>query len=660
MTTSTETKPQEKPKKIPKKKGPIRWEAIVPFTIVVALFWAYFHFLFDYHLRKALEIGGYYAIGAQVDIRSLESSFWKGTLRIQGIELTDSENPTQNMIEIGDIRFGVLWDGLLRAKVVINEMATENIQIGTARKFPGKVKPVEKEDPNKPSFIETESEKLKNKALDQTQEKYGNNVLGDLASILGGTSGNDQLGKIEGTLASKAKIQELDKAYKEKAKVWEERLKTLPQGKEIQALGDRLGKIKTKDFKTPQELSDSLKQFDEIIREADQKYKAVQSAGNDLNSDYKNLDQGIKELDAMVKKDIAELETRFKIPKLDAKSISQSLFRPYIQPYLNKFYKYKAMADKYMPPNLKKKNKDEPDEEIQPHPRAKGVSYEFGRPNSYPLFWIKKMLVSSQAGSSPQAGNIEGSITDITSNQVLTGKPTVATLKGGFPTDEIKDFKLTLSLNNTKTLSEILFDLGVGSYPVNGRPVVQSPDVNLSFAKAAASLTAKGKLIGLKDFSFNLTNSLNQVKFDVQAQNPTVGEILKGIFDGIPVVNVNADISGTLPDFKADINSNLGPEIQKGFEKQVQKKIDEARAKIQAFVNDAVGKEKAKLEAEVAKFKSQLDGELKKVEAQLNAQKAQAEAKVNESKKRAEDQAKQSLQNEAQKAAEELKKKLGF
>jgi len=655
-----ETNPKETPKKVPKKKGPIRWEAIVPLTIVIILFWAYFHFLFDFHLRKALEIGGYYAVGAEVDIRNLESSFWKGTLRIQGVELTDSEKPSQNMIEIGDIRFGVLWDGLLRGKIVVNEMATENIQIGTPRKNPGKVKPVEKEDPNKPGFLESQGERLKEKALDQTQEKYNNNVLGDLASILGGTSGNDQLGKIEGSLASKAKIQELDKAFKEKSKAWEERLKTLPQGKEIQALGDRLSKIKTKDFKSPQELSDSLKQFDEIIKDADQKYKTVQTAGNDLNSDYKNLDQSIKDLDAMVKKDIAELETRFKIPKLDAKSISQSLFRPYIQPYLNKFYKYKAIADKYMPPNLKKKNKDEPDEEIQPHPRAKGVSYEFGRPNSYPLLWIKKILVSSQAGASPQAGNIEGLITDVTTNQVLTGKPTVASLKGGFPADEIKDFKLVLSLNNTKTLSEILFELGVGSYPVNGRPVVQSPDVNLSFAKAAASLTAKGKLVGLRDVNFNLTNNLNQVKFDVQAQNSTVGEILKGIFDGIPVVNVNADISGTLPEFKADISSNLGPEIQKGFEKQVQKKIDEARAKIQAFVNESVGKEKAKLEAEIAKFKSQIDGEIKKVEVQINAQKTQAEGKVNEAKKRAEDQAKQGLQNEAQKAAEELKKKLGF
>lgn len=659
MTTSTDNTTSQPTKKL-KKKGPIRWEAIIPFTIVMALFWAYFHFFFDLHLRKALELGGYYAIGSEVNIKSLETSFWKGSLRIQGVELTDAEKPTHNMIEIGDIRFSVLWDGLLRAKVVVNEMATEGIKIGTQRKSPGKVKPVDPKEESKPGFIETEGEKLKNKALDQTQEKYGNNVLGDLASMLSGTSGNDQLGKIEGTLLSKTKMQEIEKSFKEKSKGWEERFKTLPQGKEIQALGDRMSKVKTKDFKSPQELADSVKQFDEIIKEADQKYKAVQSASNDLNSDYKNLDQGLKDLDAMVKKDIQDLEARFKIPKLDAKSISQSLFRPYIQPYMNKFYRYKAMADKYMPPNLKKKGKDEPDDQIQPRPRAKGVSYEFGRPNSYPLFWIKKISVSSQAGATPQAGTVEGLITDVTSNQVLTGKPTVAKLSGGFPADEIKDFKLMMSLDNTKTLSEILFELGVGSYPVAGRPVVQSPDVSLAFTKAAASLSAKGSLVGLREIKFDLNNNLNNVVFDVQAKDATVGQILKGIFDGIPTVTMNADIKGTLPDFSADISSNLGPEIQKGFAVQVQKKIDEARAKIQAFVNESIGKEKAKLEAEIAKFKAQIDGEMKKVQDQLNAQKSQAEAKVKQSKKQAEDQAKQGAQKELQKAAEDLKKKFGL
>lgn len=642
-----------------KKKGIIRWEAIIPVVVIVSITWAYFFLFFDAHLRRGIEFVGYQVLGSQVDVAKLETSFWKASLRIQEIELTDSQAPGKNMLEIGDIRFGVLWDGLLRAKVVVNEMAVEGIKVGTPRKKPGRVKPPEPKS-DKPSAVDQEVEKLKGKAAERIEKETQNNVLGDLAALLSGASGQEQLGKIEGTLASKQKLQELEKAFKEKSKSWEARLKTIPQAKEIQELSDRLKKVKTKDFKSPQELADSLKQFQEIVKEADTKYKTIQSTANDLNSDYKNLDNDLKSLDAMVKKDIQDLESRFRIPKLDAAAISKGIFFQYLDPYMAKINGYKTMAEKYIPPNALKKGSQEPEPAIQPRPRARGVTYEFGRQNSYPLFWIKKVSVSSQAGSSPDSGNIQGLITDITSNQVLIGRPTVGNLKGDFPSREIKDFGLKVSLNNMKAESRIEFDFGVGAYPVAGRPVVDSPDVKLAFLKATANMGATGTLIGLKDFNMKFRNVMQKVQYDVKAQNSTVQEILTGVFAGIPTVSIDADIAGELPNFNLNVSSNLGTELQRGFEAQVKKKIEEAKAKINAYINEQVGQQKAKLEGEIAKIKSQIDGELKKVQAQLDSQKSQAESKANESKKRSEDQAKQQLQKEGQKAVDDLKKKFGL
>src|SRR5262249_9783269 len=100
-----------KPQKVPKKKGPIRTEAVVPFVIVIVLTWVYFHFFFDMNLKKVFELVGYQVIGAEVDIQNLETSFIHGTFRMQGLEITNSQLPQRNMIVIGDIRFGVSWDG---------------------------------------------------------------------------------------------------------------------------------------------------------------------------------------------------------------------------------------------------------------------------------------------------------------------------------------------------------------------------------------------------------------------------------------------------------------------------------------------------------------------------------------------------------------------
>lgn len=661
---TTENQNPNKTDKPKKKKGPIRTEAVIPFLIVVALTWVYFHFFFDFHLKKTFEFAGYHLLGAEVDIDKLETSFFKGTFRVQGVEVTNAEKPTHNMVKIGDIRFGVMWDALLRAKVVVDEMAVEQIEIDVPRKTPGKVKPPDpKEDPNAPSAVD----KLKDKALGTVEDKYNQNALGDLAAILGGASAESQVEKIEASLPSKARLKEMEAEYQAKTKQWQEKINSLPKAQEIQALGDRLAKVKIKDFKSPQELQQSLTEIDSVIKEADAKYKLAQTTGSDLNTDLKNLDQGLKELDAMVRKDIKDLEARFKIPSLDAKSLSQSIFYPYIAPYLAQFNRYKGLAKKYVPPNLMDKKTDQP-ENIQPRPRDKGVTYEFTHTKSYPLFWIKRISVSSKAGPSQFAGDLSGLITDVTSNQPLIGRPTVAKLEGDFPGMKVSGFLGKLIIDNTKAISRIGYEFGVGSYAIAGKELVQSPDVQLAFKQANGSLRSHGELVALKDFKFELQNQFKNVDYQIASKTPVAEEVLKAIFSSLPAITLDVDGAGVLPGIALNINSNLGPELSKGFERQLQAKIAEARAKLQAFVDQEVGKNKAKLEADFNKAKAQVEGEIKKVQDQLNAEKAKGEGKITQAKKDAENQAKKGLESEAKKVLgedgdkklDDLKKRFGL
>ncbi|WP_374074713.1 TIGR03545 family protein [Bdellovibrio bacteriovorus] len=648
MTETTTTKPK-------KAKGPIRWEAIIPFAIICLVIGLYFHFFFDGHLRRALEWAGYKAVGAEVNIAKLETSFFKASLRVQGIEVTDAEKPTHDSIKIGDIRFSMLWDALLRAKVVVNEAAVEQIEFGVKRKHPGKVKPPEPESTG-PGM----AEKLKEQAMKEAQEQYGDNVLGDVIAMLGGTDANAQLQKLQESLPSKAMIEKFDADLKAKQQTWDARLKTLPQGKDIQALNERLNKIKYKDFKSPQELQASLQELDKVYKDGDAMYKQVQSTGDDLSKDLKALEAQYKEIEKQVKTDVKSLEQHFRIPKLDAKAMTMAVFNRYLAPYKAKFYRYKAMADKYLPPNLTKKDKNDEEVVIQPHPREKGISYEFGRMNSYPLFWIKRTAVSSQAGVTPEAGNIKGEILDITSNQRLIGKPTVATLAGDFPGMQIFGFLVRLSLDNTKPESIIDYKLKVDSYAITGKELVQSPDVQIAFNKASGAIGVQGQVIGLKKISVGMDNKFSNIEYAVSSKNEVADQILKAVFAGIPVVTLTVDGQGEFPNIPLSINSNLGPELQKGFEKQIQAKIDEARKKIQAMVDEEIGKQKAQIEAQLNQLRGQFDKEVKKAQAQLDDQKKQAEAKVEQAKKDAENQGKKALEKEGQKAIDELKKKFGL
>ncbi len=54
--------------KTPKKKGPIRFEAIIPVLVLSLLTFAYFSYYFDRHLKSLIEYVGTQGNGAEVNV----------------------------------------------------------------------------------------------------------------------------------------------------------------------------------------------------------------------------------------------------------------------------------------------------------------------------------------------------------------------------------------------------------------------------------------------------------------------------------------------------------------------------------------------------------------------------------------------------------------
>lgn len=650
--TSSSADPKQAPKKV-KSKGIIRWEAIIPTAIIITGIGAYSHLFLDHHLRKALEWGSYEALGSEVNIGSLKTSVLNASLEINNIAITNSDKPTHNSLEIGSIRFSMLWDALLRAKVVVNEAAVEGLRYDTARTRPGKVKP-----PPPPSNEPSAAEKLSQEALGMIEKQNENNVMGDLAALLGGGDSQEQISKLENKLESKQMLASFETALKEKQLAWDKRLKELPSAKEIEALGQSLQKIKTKDFKTPQELQNSLTEFDKILKEADTKYKAISAASSDAGSDLKQLNADLKSIEEQIKKDIKDLEAHFKIPSLDAAALGRSLFLAQINPYLSKVAHYRALAYKYLPPKFTKKSEGEAqDDNFQPHPRAQGITYEFGRPNSYPLVWIKRTGISSQAG---QGGVIKGEILNITTHQQLTGKPTTLNIAGNFPDAQLAGLNFQLSLDNRPAESVIQSKFKIASYPFAEKTLSDSKDLKIVMAPKNGSIDLEAQLIGLKKLDLKLLNHFDQVQFSVNSSNNIVQEVLANIFAAITKADINATIQGTIPSVAISVSSNVGPEIAKGLEQQISKKIEEAKKRLQLVVEEEVGKKKKEIDAQIAKLNAQVTGEIEKLKVQLEGQKKQVDEKIKAAKADSENKAKGAIEKEAKKAAEDLKKKLGF
>ena len=297
---------------------------------------------------------------------------------------------------------------------------------------------------------------------------------------------------------------------------------------------------------------------------------------------------------------------------------------------------------------------------IQPHPRASGISYEFPKTNGYPLFWIKKIKISSTSNAQADYGDFKGLVSDITSNQRQIGRPTTLDIKGDFKSKNVTGITVYAELNNTKTDAVIKFSFGVGSYILENLELLKSPDGQISIPRSNTSMLASGEVIGFKNYDMKLKNEFKNVNFQVATADKTVNEILSQTLSAVNQFDLEASAKGTLADLDININSSLGADLQRSFENLLKNKIAEANDKLQKSINQEIGKLKAQLDGQTQAIKNQVQTEVNKVQAQLNDQKKMAEQKVDAAKKDGENQVKGKLQQEGQKALDDLKKGFGF
>ncbi|MCB0363927.1 MAG: TIGR03545 family protein [Bdellovibrionaceae bacterium] len=640
--------------KKPKKKGPIRFEAIIPVVIVCALTGLYFSFLFDSNLRHLIEFGATYVHGAEVNVGSVRTSVLGGSFSLKGLQVTDKEDPNRNLVQIGEIRFGLLWDALLRAKFVVDEATIDNIQAYSPRKRPGRIIP-KTESAGKSQALA----KLESGVLDQTKEDYEGNVLGDLAHIVEGADPKDQAQSVEDELKASIRMKELETTLKEKQKAWDERLKSLPKSEELKDFERRLKAVKV-DTSDPKKFAASLKEIKALKEEADQKIKLVKDTSSNLDSDLKMMDQSFKELDDLVKQDIKDLENRFKIPNMDMGDFSKKLFGKMFADKLVTLNKYMAIGREYMPPKKTAEEKAaQESEKLVPTPRGTGKNYKFPVTKGYPLFWLKKGRISSEPGQSEYSGKIEGEIRDVTSNPVQLGRPTVATVKGDFPKQQIYGFDALITLDHTTENPKDEIRATVGSFPVGVQKISDSNDVKFLINKSQghSKITA---IMEKEQMKVWVNNSFKEMDYDIDAKSGTVKEILTNVMAGIPEITVDAKASGTWSKLNMSLRSNLGEELSKGFKKQIQAKIDAARAKLKAMVDEKIGAERAKLTAEFDKIKGKINKDVDRAKGQVDGAKKQAEDQLAGSKKSAEDGQKKKVEKEGKKLLKDLKKKLKF
>ncbi len=598
MTNTSEAKPVDK--KISKPKGPIRTGALVPSLILIGLVWAYFFFFFDSHVRAGIEFAATRIHGAEVNVGRVKTSFLGASFEMNNLEVTDKEKPEQNLVKVGTMRLNMIWDALLRGKVAVEDASILDIQPWVKRAKPGYVLPP-------PPPAEPGSgvlAKVQDQVVQQTRAQFNDNFLGDIADVVAGTDPKDQLKNIQGDLKAQAAAEKLEKELSAKKAEWEKRIKDLPQPKDIQAIEAKI-KALNLSTKNPLELAQNVKKANEILQEAQAKIKIVDDSQKQLTGDVATYTAAAAGLEKLAAQDVADLQKRLQIPSIDPKEFSTQLFLAQVEKKLTGVRKYIEIARKYMPAKktaaqIAADKAAAKEDELVPRKRGEGKTYPFPITTGYPLFWLKKAAISSELSQSEWAGKASGEIIDVTTSPSDLGRPTKIHLTGDFPKQNLHGLDFAATLDHTKESAKESIKASVASFPVANQmftPETSSVKLGLKEAVGSATLTAT---LADQAVTMNIGSKFDKAKFDFDTKSGPVKEILGAILATIPTVTMNAGVTGSWDKFDININSNLGEELSRGFQKQLQAKLGEAKEKLNKFVEEKIGPNKKKVQDALA------------------------------------------------------------
>ena len=658
MTNSTNPNASSEVKK-KRTPGPIRTGVVVPLFLLGLVIFLYFKLFFDANLKWGMSVAASKINGAQVDIASLSTSFTQASFELGGLQVTDKKNPDFNILEIKKISSKLLWDGLLRGKFVMDNFSILGIAWQSKRSSPGQVlpeRPIESKE-QKPSAAGKLAQEAESAALKEAQKEFKGNALGDLAAILEGGDVKEQMGEIRETLETEKYINPLEQEITGKQKLWEEKIKSLPNKEELEQLVEKLKS--TKLDSNPLTAAKQLKSFKDDFSKISQAVKIVKEGSKQISSSIKTFEGAFSKIDDLVAQDLKNLQTRFKIPSLDTKNLAQGLFAPFVVSKLGGAKKYIDIAREYLPP--KKSAEEKQKEELQrpkPRARAHGVDYRFPKKGAYPLAWIKNVEISSKSPQNEPGstqGNLSGVGHNFTSDAQVVGKPMQLDIKGDFPGQNISGTHLQFKLNHHLPNPNEEAELKVASYPVSNFELSKSDKLTFGLKKAQGAIElelnhSEGHV------KMNIANRFRQIDYLLESQNKKVQEILSSILKGIPEVTLDASAEGSWSSLHWNFKSNLGDELAQGLKREISGRVEKAKAELKKKLDDKIGPKRKMIEQKFAQVKGKMNSLLGEREKEIEAAKNRAQGALDEKSKAN----KPALQEKGKNVLKGLKKKFKF
>ncbi|MDH5182633.1 MAG: TIGR03545 family protein [Gammaproteobacteria bacterium] len=629
----------------------IRWKGVIPFVLITTGLALFFLLFVDSVVKNIIDSTGSEMIGAKVETKNVDVHLSPLGITVDGLQVTNPQQPMSNAIEIEQIRFGLAGDKLLMGQVIIEQMDVEHVRFDTPRNKSGAIakptpappkpagKPakdsVDRGAPS-PSVSTTEAEKkddgMKMPSLD----------LPDINTILNSEPLQTQK-QADAISASITRTEQDWNALQQslpddaRKKSYEQRVASLEKTKQ-----DDIAQL-TQALKTLQSLKSDLNTDIGVINHA---RKQAQLSLNKLDTDYKALLKAPGE-------DKQRLLNKYTPDAQGVGNLSQLLFGNEANGYLQQgLHWYKKLA-----PML---TGDEEEEEAEEAERLTGRDIRFRENNPTPDFLIRRIHTSVQTTQ----GDFEGQILDVTHQPEIIRRPVSFVFSGqqmrGMDSLHIQG-KLD-HIDKKNTLDEV--DMDLTRYKVARHSLSNDPNLQLVIDSALSNTRMRvkrrnGRLNG------DMNIHISDIQYDNRAGGGEFQQVLVTAFNNVHDFNIDTYLSGSLEKPGLRIRSDLDQRLNKQVSAAFNRRIDKYKQELNSRIEAATEKQIAPVRASVEKLRTDIETQLKATEASYQNQrsaidtqlgqyqtrldkiKREYQAKSDAEKRKAEQAVKQQLEDKA-------------
>jgi uncharacterized protein (TIGR03545 family) len=614
----------------------MRIKGIIFLAVLAGIFILLSIFLTDFWLEKRLESVGTSIVGAKVEIDHLDFSIAGLHVKWDSLQVTNPKNTWENILSTGQCEFDMDFLPLLSRKVIVENFQATNLRSGMKRTTDGKIEKKMKIKPKsgKPSFIT------------RTVQSLENEVKTAPAFSLGQFSRKVNVDSIKAFLEirSPERIDSLKNSLSLMYGKWDEAFSDFKPAKELETIRQEITSIEPASIQSVPDLQNALITIDQSKKQIDSLRAAITTTRASIGQDFSFASRNLLSMDDWIKEDYRRALDKAKLPDINQQNIGKFLFgSKVVSKYtyaLNIVGKSRSFANRFKSDKPKK----------QKPPRLKGQDIWFTKRNTLPSLWIKRIEIS---GKTLQSIAFSGLVTDVSSQQLLVGKPTRIDIQSS---RKGTSFDFAGELNYLGKEPQERFRLALAGLPLSDVRLSDSPMLPNTLKSGSLRLESSLDMQGDRLESTVHVIS-DRLVFDFAAQQEKQDQITRIVQNALKSIDnldlkaiVRSDSAGT--DFS--LNSNLDDILVKQLKSQVSAEIEAAKAKLLAEVDSRVQKHRAEVENMVREKQTELETTMKKYEDQLNEQiryvdnkKKEVETRIeeekNKQKKKLEDEAKKKL-----------------